>query len=228
MNDRKTITLIAIVLAVAVSLPFLIVTPATTNFLIGYGFALLGIGGLWICASTMIGRRGGYPWIAAIPIAAMTYLIVEVIASIAVVLLAQFGIWTMPITWFILVHAIILAIFAIRIVTLLAGARHIDVRGEATQQKVIFIRSMQVDVEMMAAKTVDESLKKALTKFAEKIRYSDPMSHTGLSTLETKIGEMIIDLKLAVADGKNGKAAGTICDVEQLLEERNKSCRLLK
>lgn len=228
MNDKKTITLIAIILAVVASLLFLVVRPITTGFLIGYGFALFGIGGLWLCTSTVLERKGSYPWIAALPIAALTYLIIEILVSAVFVLLAQLGIWTLPAAWFILIHAIILAIFAIRILMLLSGARHIDARGEAVQQKVLFIRSMQVDVEMLAAQATNEELKAALLKLAEKIRYSDPMSLVGLAALETKLEEKIIDLKLAVSKGETGQAFGILQDAGLLLEERNKKSKLLK
>lgn len=228
MNNKNTITLIAIILAVVLSLLFLVVRPITTNFLLGYFFALFGIGGLWLCTSLGLERKGSYPWIAALPIAALTYLVIEALASVVVVVPAQLGIWILPAAWFFLLHAIILAIFAIRILMLLSGTRNIDARGEAVQQKVLFIRSMQVEVEMLATQATDDGLKKVLIGFAEKIRYSDPMSHSGLAALETKLEEKVVDLKLAVSKGETEQSSAIIRDADSLLEERNKKSKLLK
>lgn len=228
MNDKRTITLIAIILAGVVSLLFLVVTPVTTHFLIAYSLALFGIGGLWACTFLVINRERSYPWVAALSVAALTYLIIELVVSTAVVLPAQLGIWTLPIAWFVLIHATVLSFFAIRIIMLLGGAHHIEARGDVVQHKVLALRSLQSDVEIAAAQAGDETLKKTLMKLAEKIQFSDPMSHASLATLEMKIEEKIADLKRIVLKNESERALAAIQDIELSLDERNRKTRLLK
>lgn len=228
MDNKRTITLITVILAVLLTLLFLVASPVTTNFLIGYAFALIGLGGLWLCTSMALDRKGSFPWVAALPIAALTYLIVECLASAAVVIPAQLRIWVLPATWFFLIHAVLLGFFLIRIIVLMSGSRYIDARGEIVRQKVNAIRSMQVDIEMLASQTTDIDLKKAISKLAERVRFSDPMSHADLGTLETRIEQRINDLKHLVQTADVERASTTIQEAELLLEERNKKAKLLK
>ena len=228
MTTRKTISLIAVIVAVVISLLLLVVRPITTDFLVGYGFALLGLAGLWLCTSMVLDRKGSYPWIAALPTAALTYLITETLASTVLVALARTGIWTLPTLWLFVVHAVMLAAFLMRVLMLLDGARHIDARGAAVKQDVQFIRSMQVEVEMMASRATDDGLKATLTNLGAKIRYSDPVSHVGLAVVEAKLEEKVLALKLAVANCAVDQTVALLRDAELLLEERNTKNKLLK
>lgn len=61
-----------------------------------------------------------------------------------------------------------------------------------------------------------------LTQLAEKIRYSDPMSDEQVSDIEDRIAAKIAEMKSSTDKVK------IINELNSLLDERNKKCKLLK
>ena len=90
------------------------------------------------------------------------------------------------------------------------------------EKKVFYIKSLQVDAEMLANTETDPDVKAALIKLAELIRFSDPMSNDALVDLEKEISDKFIELKTA-----EDKAA-IIKVLDSLIVERNKKAKLLK
>lgn len=78
----------------------------------------------------------------------------------------------------------------------------------------------------MISQTDEESLKAQLKALADRIRYSDPISASALSSIEEQITQKIQSLKAALADIQT--AQNMIEDIQMLLEERNKKCKLNK
>ena len=75
---------------------------------------------------------------------------------------------------------------------------------------------------MLAETETDAETKAALKKLAEKVRFSDPMSHEMLGELESRISAKVEEMKTAT-DKK-----ALIEEVATLLTERNKKCKILK
>ena len=84
----------------------------------------------------------------------------------------------------IVVCALILGISAICLIGTETGREEINRVEEKVEKKVFYIKSLQVDIEMLASAERDADTKAALTKLAEKIRFSDPMSNEVLADLE--------------------------------------------
>ena len=81
---------------------------------------------------------------------------------------------------------------------------------------------MQTEVELLANAEKDATAKAALARLAEKLRFSDPMSDERLADLENRIGARIAELSTA-ADKTT-----VIEELNSLLEERNRKCKILK
>ena len=75
---------------------------------------------------------------------------------------------------------------------------------------------------MITAAETDADTKAALTRLAEKIRFSDPMSNEQLVDLENKISAKVLELKTAANKRE------IIAELNLLLDERNKKTRALK
>ena len=75
---------------------------------------------------------------------------------------------------------------------------------------------------MIVESESDNETKEALKKLAEKVRFSDPMSHGMLGELESRILAKVDEMK-SQADKKE-----LIKEVDILLTERNKKCKTLK
>ena len=122
----------------------------------------------------------------------------------------------------IVVCVLILGISVICLIGTETGRDEINRVEEKVEKKVFYIKSLQVDVEMLASAEQDADTKMSLTKLVEKIRFSDPMSDEALVDLEAKITAKVEELKTAE------DIAEIITVLDSLLTERNKKCRILK
>ena len=75
---------------------------------------------------------------------------------------------------------------------------------------------------MLAEQEQNPEIKTSLTRLAERIRYSDPMSNVALADLEAKIQEKVTALR--TADYK----LEIIAELDLLLAERNRKAKILK
>ena len=129
---------------------------------------------------------------------------------------------TLPVWLAVVVCVIILAISALCAIAGQAGASEINRVEEKIKVKRAFIQFLQTDIEMLAETETDAETKAELQKLAEKVRFSDPMSHEMLGELESRISVKVEEMKTAT-DKK-----GLIAEVTILLTERNKKCKILK
>lgn len=83
---------------------------------------------------------------------------------------------------------------------------------------------MKTDIELLETENAEVSAK--IKDLKETVRFSDPMSHSQLIPIENKIVNKFNILKENI---DNSSMALMICDeMQHLLAERNKKCRLLK
>lgn len=85
-----------------------------------------------------------------------------------------------------------------------------------------------MDINDCIAKTSDSQVVSALNKFAEDVRFSDPMSHASLAGIESQISQTVAEIS-----GKlDGEDVQEVLDLikkgETQLESRNKRCIMLK
>lgn len=117
-----------------------------------------------------------------------------------------------------------IVIFGFGISTLLVtqvGTNIVNSVEEKMRMKVNFIRSTQLEVELLVNITSDNVLQKRIKALSEEIRYSDPMSHSTLLEIEEEITKKISVLKSALGN-KESDAESLISEISGLLKERNK------
>ena len=102
------------------------------------------------------------------------------------------------------------------------GRTEIERVEQKVQGKVFYIKNLRVDIEILASAEKDAKTKKALEQLAEKIRFSDPISNEQLASLEEKISIAVENLKFSDDKMK------IIEDLNLLLDERNRKCKILK
>lgn len=199
---------------------FLIPTEKNATFWTAYVFSVIAFAvqiPLWKIAfgkkDTLKSKFLGIPVIHV----GIAYLIIQLIAF------AVFMVFpTLPVWLAVIVCAIILATSALCIIAGQAGANEINRVEEKIKVKRAFIQFLQTDIEMLAENETDTETKAELKKLAEKVRFSDPMSHEMLGELESRISAKVEEMKTA-ADKK-----ALIEEVTTILTERNKKCKILK
>lgn len=164
-------------------------------------------------ADTLKSKFLGIPLISV----GITYLLVQIIAFAVFMAISFVPSWIA-----IVVCTLILGISSICLIGTETGREEINRVEQKVSKKVFYIKSLQVDIEMLANAEADADTKAALTNLAEKIRFSDPMSNELLADLESKIIDKINDLK------STEQKATIIKELTLLFDERNKKCKLLK
>ena len=219
-NKGMAYAVLAIAFVLFNVIAFAIPTAKTATFWITYAFSVVAFAlqiVIWKFAfkgtDTLKSKFLGIPLISV----GITYLIIQIIAFAVFMALPLTASWIA-----IVVCALILGISAICLIGTETGREEINRVEEKVEKIVFYIKSLQVDIEMLASTETDDGTKMALTKLAEKIRFSDPMSDEALVDLEAEITAKVKELK--TAEDK----AEIITVLDSLITERNKKAKLLK
>ena len=219
-NKGMAYAVLAIAFVLFNVIAFAVPTVKTATFWIAYVFTSIAFASqiaIWKFAfkgaDTLKSKFLGIPLISV----GITYWIVQIIAFAVFMALPLTASWIA-----IMVCALILGISAICLIGTETGREEINRVEEKVEKKVFYIKSLQVDVEILASAERDTDTKAALTKLAEKIRFSDPMSNEVLADLEAEISAKVGELK--TAENK----AEIITVLDSLITERNKKAKLLK
>ena len=219
-NSTKGYVILGILFVLISIIAFAVPTVKTATFWIAYVFTAAAFAaqiGIW---KTALGKEGtlkskflGFPVVHI----GIVYAIIQVIAF-AVFLFAP----TLP-TWSAIVACSVIAgISAVCMISADAGRNEIERVEAKVQKKVVYIRELQADIELLADNETNADVKTALTQLAEKIRFSDPMSNEQLADFEDKISTKIEELKTTSSQLE------IITELNSLLDERNKKCKILK
>lgn len=123
-----------------------------------------------------------------------------------------------------IIDSIIFIICIISVLIVDVARDEINRVEENIKEKVFYIKDLQVEVELLADHCEDNDSKVALLSLAEKIRYSDPMTDESLSDLEAQIKQ---DVEKLVVLNKES-ILQQILEIEKLISQRNKRCKVLK
>lgn len=219
-NKGMAYAVLAIAFVLFNVIAFAVPTTKTATFWTAYAFTTIAFASqivIWKFAfkgeDTLKSKFLGIPLISV----GITYLIVQIIAFVIFMALPLTASWIA-----IVVCALILGVSAICLIGTETGREEINRVEEKVEKKVFYIKALQVDIEMLASTETDSDTKAALTKLAEKIRFSDPMSNEALADLEAEISAKVKELK--TAENK----AEIITVLDSLITERNKKAKLLK
>ncbi len=199
---------------------FLIPTAKTATFWTAYAFTAVAFAAQIPFWKIAFGKSGDpKSKYHGIPIfrVGITYLIIQLIAFAIFMILQKLPVWLA-----VLVCSIILAISVLRAIAGHVGVAEINRVEEKIKVKRAFIQLLRVDIEMLALSESEPETKTALQKLAEKVRFSDPMSHEMLSELESRMIAKVDEMKTAV------DKTALILEIDALLTERNKKCTILK
>ena len=219
-NNFMSYLALGIVFALFNVIAFVIPTEKTTTFWTAYIFTVVAFLLQALVWKVAFGKKDSLKSkFLGIPVVhvGITYLIIQLIAF------AVFMIFPMLPTWLtIVVCSTILAISALCAIAGKSGSNEINRVEEKIKVKRAFIQFLQVDIEMLIETETDAETKVELKKLAERVRFSDPMSHEMLGELESRISAKVEEMK-STTDKKV-----LIGEVDILLTERNKKCKILK
>ena len=224
-NKSMSLAAVVIILAVFNVVVFVIPFSRGGGFWTGYAFSTLA---LLLTAAVVLysfekgelkSKFYGVPLVTV----AWRYLIFQLIAG-----LLEMSLPFIPYRYGIAVNVILLCVCLIGLIGVNIAKEEIERIDAKIKEKVFYIKSLQVDVEGLADKASDESMKKTLKELADTIRYSDPMSSPRLAAIENKI-EAKVSILTGHIEQADFTAAKASCDeLQQLFAERNRKCKILK
>ena len=219
-NSTKGYVILGVLFVLVSIIAFAVPTSKTTTFWIAYVFTAAAFAaqiGIWKTAlgkeETLKSKFLGFPIVHI----GIVYAVIQVIAFAVFMFVPTLPAWST-----IVVCSIIAGVSAVCMISADAGRNEIERVEAKVQKKVFYIRELQADIELLADNETNADVKTALTQLAEKIRFSDPMSSEQLVDLENKISIKAAELKTA------SSKLEIITELNSLLDERNKKCKILK
>ena len=191
----------------------------TPSFWMGYVFITIAFVGQLICAHVALKETNIKKTFYKLSLITTSY--TGLVLSFVFGGLCMFFSW-LPYWVGIIPCAIVLAANIIAVIKASAAVEIVSAVDEKVKAKTQFIKSLRVDVELLANNEADSAVKAELQKLAEKVRFSDPMSCPELSAIENEIADKTNALKTA-AD-----KLAVIAEIDALLTERNAKTKILK
>jgi hypothetical protein len=228
LTRNKSLSLIAVLVFFVVYNVVVFFAPFErgTNFWIGYAFTVVsillttGVGFYALGHEGMVSKFFGFPLLYM----AWYYFVAQLIVGFVFMLFPVSPYWIE-----IVVSVPLLGFCLIGLLSTDIGKEEAERLDVKIREKVSYIKTLHSHVNGMIPKTEDLSLKQALKNLSETIRYSDPMSNAQLAPIENEITAKVTHLKEIFGEKLEIDDAMTLCDeIQQLFDERNRNCKLLK
>lgn len=232
--DKKSKILLAIVAVVFVVFNvvfFLVADIAGINAttIISWVFMILGFVSFFVFASLSKSKSGApdniFMRLSLFGHCAV-YLIVDFVLAVAFTILGSY-VDISPV-WSISIQVIALGVHVVIALACLMMKATVEDVGLQVKQKTSRMKGFRVEAEMLVEYCKDADAKNDFRKFAEAVRYSDPMSCDALTDVENSLEQIISEMKTHLMAGEV-ELAKNKCEVaNNILKERNKKCLMFK
>lgn len=196
-----------------------------SSFWVGFVFILLAFAGQLICSYIFFKSDSNDKYFLNLPLISLSYtgLIISVIVGSIFMALPILPNWIG-----IIADVIIFAIYAIATIQAKGTADAVGSIDKNIKTQTFFIKSLTIDLETLTAKAKNDEIKSEVKKIAETCRYSDPMSNDALAGVESQITIKFNALEKAVEENRTDDIKSICEEMNILLADRNKKCKLLK
>lgn len=230
MNKKNIsmITVFAIALVIFTVIYFAVPFPRLSASIIAYVFSVISvIAGYFITDFAFKNGSDVKSKVYGFPVFRVGYIYMA--AQIIFTLIIAAAEFAKPVpNWIsVLISVIILCLAAIGVIATDNARDIITAQEEAFSEQTRKVKYFKLDMDSVIDKCKDAELKKKLEKFAEELKYSDPVSSDELESIEKKIADGIGNLSELV-NKDNAAANDKLEELTILLSDRNRRCRALK
>lgn len=218
---------IAILLIIYNLLVFIIPFEQNGIFWLSYGFTLDAfVVASVACVIAFRSGKGITSKFYGFPVAkvGVIYLAIQIVLCFLFMALSQHS----PVWLGVLIYAIALGAAVIGLVVTDTVRDHIQDQDIKLSNNISVVRTAQSKLNQMMTQCEDSSVAIAVKKFAEELRYSDPVSGPALAEAEADLSAAIDNLQQAIADGDTVAILALCKQGQLLLAERNRLCKLNK
>lgn len=228
LNSHQKRTLAGGLTAVLVLTALFILIPATPLAIAAYCFAMIAVIGLFGSIYLIAGTaKKSYLTNAAFPLVTWSYAIANLAFSVVIAALAYFGLWAMPVKWFIFIHIIFAAVLIWRLLAMRSGQEIIEAAGQNVQVKVENWKIIGGKLDELKGMAPPEC-RKDIQNVVDAIRYADPMTCPQLESLDEQVKDNVRLLEQVVNERKTGeitKVCGELC---RQIKVRNTQIKMFK
>lgn len=150
----------------------------------------------------------------------LIYFAFQAVAGFVFMLLGAFIPWWVSVV----VYALALAAAILGLISVESVVEEIETMDQKLKKDVAVMRALQSKANQLASLCADPAVK----KFAEEIRYSDPVSAPQLAAIEADLAAAVDELMDAVTEGENAQIPQLCNRANAILAERNRLCKLNK
>lgn len=194
-------------------------------FWVGYIFITIAFVGQLACTLYAFIPNNLKKTFYKIPVVSISYtsLVVMLIAGTACMAIPDLPNWIG-----IVICVAILAFNAIAIVKATAAAEIVSGIDEKIQAQNFFIKKLTADAQSLMASAKSDEIRARAKSVYEAIRYSDPMSNAALFDVDAQIERQFTAFADAIKAEDLELAKNTVDTLIEMVEERNRKCKLLK
>lgn len=225
-NKTRFIIILVILFVVFSLIAFVVPFRRTPAFWISYVFAVIAIAVQAYAWPKAFGGDSPRSKFYGFPIARVStiYLVVQLVVSLIFMGVAK---WV-PAWPVVLVGVVLLAAAAVGSIAADAIRDEVERQDTVLKTDVCTMRTLQSKAALIASQCEDAETKKTLDRFADALRYSDPVSSEPLREIEANLTALTDELQNAVLE-KDYAAASALCArAEATLADRNRLCKLNK
>jgi len=227
-NRARRLIILAIIFVVFNIIVFIIPFRHNAVFWIAYIFAALTILGQVSADIVAFYNADTFKRVfMGIPIIKISSLCM-VIQLFVCALLMLLSLWINIPVWIAVIPCLLILTFATIAIIKADWAREIIEKIDVKSAKESrFMHQLRADIGTLIPQVLDSDLKKRVEKLHEDIRFSDPVSLSGLEDLESQMDDKVLLLKQVVATNGEGGII-LVDDLTVLINERNNQCRFLR
>lgn len=222
------ITLVAVLVVYNV-IVFAVPLGKTPVFFLSWGFTMIAIAAQIHVFRTAFGQgEGARSRFYGFPIAqiGVIYLTAQLVLGLAFMVLGTA--FSLPMWIPLVMYIILLGVSATGFVAVGATRDEIVRQDAALKENVSCMRSLQSKAIAILGQTGDSSVREAAGKFAEALRFSDPVSSGTLHEIESELSDCVDEIQRAITDDDSAGAIALLDRANVLLMERNRLCKLNK
>ncbi len=228
-NSARWWVIWAVVLAVYNVIVFAVPFPKNAVFFVSWVFSLIAIAAqVYVIRTAFYKGESTTSKFYGFPIAKLGVLYLIVQLALGLMFMALGFALTIPLWVPLVLYIVLLGAAAVGLISTEATRDEIVQQDKKLKKDVSCMRTLQSKVMAMVPLAKDASVRIALEKFAEDIRFSDPVSSAELEAAESDLSTCVDDLQQAVLDNDQEAALSLEKRAEMLLAERNRLCKLEK
>ena len=199
----------------------------TATFWVSWIFMMVAFGSLAVTWGIL--KRQGMvirDWLFGYPIFnhSVIYIIAAFVLSTFFVILEDDIKWI----WAFSAQIVLAACYSILAISCFLSKSTIEEVGNKVVVNTTAMKMLRIKADMLVQKCEDSELKELCKKFAEEVKYSDPMSNEALYEIEQELKVVVSECDNMIMN-QNYEAASALCKrAHNLLLERNKICKATK